>query len=38
MADMYLCGGIGHTHPQSGGMWFFDPSAILLYDAMDMDG
>jgi hypothetical protein len=30
--------GLGKTPPKSGGMWFFDPRAILLYDAMDIEG
>jgi hypothetical protein len=30
--------GVGQNHPQAGGMGFFDPRAILLYDAMDMEG
>ena len=30
--------GVGQNHPQSGGMQFFDPRAILLYDAMNMEG
>jgi hypothetical protein len=37
MAEMSLLG-VGQHHSISGGMWFFDPRAILLYDAMDMEG
>jgi hypothetical protein len=37
MAEMYFFG-VGQHDPQSGGMWFFDLRAILLYDTMDMEG
>jgi hypothetical protein len=37
MAEMTFLG-VGQHYPKSGGMWFFDPRAIFLYDALDMDG